>query len=76
MLVGDAGAGQDATACGIDHLVKALWSAVECGNRREDGAALLSGLSHQAEVSQVQRRFAYHQEDVAPFLELHVCGAR
>ena len=75
MLIGDTDTGEDATAGRVHHIVEGLRPVVEGRNRRENGAALLSRLGHQAQMPQVQRRLPHHQDHRATFLDLHIRGA-
>lgn len=53
----------------IDDVVDVVWAIVKRRNWGENHRAHFGARSHVAEVRQIERRFARHQNQLAPLLE-------
>lgn len=55
----------------VDQFLDGPWSRVQRRDRGEDGRADLSRRHHEAELAEVQRSLADHEDEGPPLFEIH-----
>ena len=56
----------------VDKVIDRFGAVIKGGNRRKDYGSYFCSLHHITKVAEVERRFANHQNQLAPFLEVYV----